>query len=113
MNYEQIEKIQYNKIRTSEEFKKLAKVCLSIAENSTLKDDEIGMWINAGVADMVRQGIDVANNIEDGLVQGALVMYIKSNFGMVDINEKELCNKRYISICSNLSLTTNYQIKEV
>ena len=40
-----------------EELLKTAKQCLSIVETATLKDEEIKMLINAGIADLNRQGI--------------------------------------------------------
>ena len=86
----------------------LVKQCLSIVPTSTYKDIEIEMLINAGVSDLIRQGIDVENNINDGLVQGAIVMYVKANFGMVDINEKKLAQDRYIQAITNLSLSQQY-----
>ena len=38
-------------------------------------------------------------------------MYVKANFGMCDIKEKELAQERYIQICNNLSLSSDYKIK--
>lgn len=112
MTYEEIANLQIsNIISNASEFKKLAKVCLSISESSTLKDDEIVMWLNAAVSDLVRQEIDVGKNIEDGLIQGAIIMYLKSNFGMLDIKEKELAQKTYINICNNLSLSSKYRLE--
>ena len=40
-----------------EELLKLVKQCLSIVETATLKDKEIEMLIQAGIADLKRQGI--------------------------------------------------------
>ena len=40
-----------------DELLKLSKQCLSIVETATLKDEEIKMWIQAGIADLQRQGI--------------------------------------------------------
>lgn len=112
MTYEEIANLQIsNIIANTSEFKKLVKQCLSIVESSTLKDDEIVMWINAGISDLVRQGIDVDKNISDGLIQGAIVMYVKSNFGMVDLKEKELAKSTYEKICYNLSLSSDYTLE--
>ncbi|MEI3391032.1 MAG: hypothetical protein V8R30_05285 [Clostridia bacterium] len=69
---------------------KIAKQCLSIVETATLKDEEIKMWINAGIADLKRQGITASEDTKDSLIQSAIVMYVKANFGNVDIKEKEL-----------------------
>ena len=89
----------------------LVKQCLSIVSTATAKNDEIVMWIDAAVSDMVRQGIDVARNISDGLIQGAIVMFVKSNFGMTEIKEKELAKDTYIRICNNLSLSSKYKLE--
>ena len=92
---------------------KLSKQCLSIIETATLKDEEIKMLIQAGIADLVRQGINASEDTEDSLVKSAIVMFVKSNFGNVDIKEKELAQKTYSLLCNNLSLSEKYKIKEV
>ena len=91
------------------ELKKIAKQCLSIVETATLKDGEIVMWINAAISDLIRQDIDVENNLSDGLIQSAIVMFVKSNFGNTDIKEKEQAQKTYSLLCNNLSLSTDYK----
>lgn len=89
---------------------KLAKQCLSIVETATLKDDEIKMWIQAGVADLNRQGILASLDTNDTLVQSAIVMFVKANFGNVDIKEKELAQRTYSLLCANLSLSEDYKV---
>lgn len=112
MTLEELSNLQIsNIISNTSEFKSLAKQCLSIVPAATVKDDEIVMWINAGISDMVRQGIDVANNISDGLIQGAIIMFVKSKFGMVDIKEKEIAQKTYIQLSGNLSLSKDYKLE--
>ncbi len=91
---------------------RLTKQCLSIVETSTIKDDEIKMLINAGIADLNRQGIKADANISESLVQSAIVMYVKSNFGNVDIKEKELAQRTYSLLCVNLSLSEEYKVVE-
>lgn len=88
---------------------KLAKQCLSIVETATLKDEEIKMWIQAGVADLNRQGILASLDTNDTLVQSAIVMFVKANFGNVDIKEKELAQRAYSLLCANLSLSEDYK----
>lgn len=114
MTWEEVRNLQISNIIASgtSEMNTLVKQCLSIVDTSTLKDNEIEMLINAGVSDLIRQGIDVENNINDGLVQGAIVMYVKANFGMVDINEKKQAWDRYIQTITNLSLSQQYLISE-
>ena len=114
MTFEEIRDLQIsNIIANSSEFKSLMKQCLSISENSNVKDDEIVMWINAGISDMVRQGVDVANNITDGLIQGCIVMYVKANFGFIEESEKKIAQERYTQTIMNLSLSQKYLLGEV
>ena len=88
---------------------KIAKQCLSIVETATLKDEEIKMWIQAGIADLKRQGITASEDTKDSLIQSAIVMYVKANFGNVDIKEKELAQRTYSFLCANLSLSEKYK----
>ena len=88
----------------------LVKQSLSIVSTVTLKDDEISMWIEAGKQDLLRQNINI--NIEDALITSAIVMYVKANFGNVDIKEKELSQKTYNLFCNNLSLSDAYRAGE-
>ena len=89
---------------------KLVKQCLSIVETATLKDEEIKMWIQAGVADLNRQGILASLDTNDTLVQSAIVMFVKANFGNVDIKEKELAQRIYSLLCANLGLSEDYKV---
>lgn len=85
----------------------LCKQCLSVNSSSTIKDDEINLTIEAAKNDLIRQGINVYKN--NSLVRQAIVMYVKANFGNVDIKEKELSAKRYNLLCNNLSLSEGYK----
>ena len=93
-----------------DELLKLVKQCLSIVETATLKDEEIKMLINAGIADLNRQGIVASVSKEDSLVKSAIVMFVKANFGNVDIKEKELAQRTYSLLCANLSLSEDYKV---
>lgn len=93
-----------------DELKILAKQCLSIVSTATLKDNEIEMWIKMAMADMKRLGIDVTNKLDDDLVIGAIMMYVKGNFGNTDIKEKELCQKAYILHVKEMSLSCEYRV---
>ena len=92
------------------ELLKLCKQCLSIVETSTYKDDEIRLLIKMAISDLKRQGIDV--NVNDSLIQGTIAMFVKANFGMVDIKEKELAQRMYNLLCNNLSLSSEYKEAE-
>lgn len=87
---------------------KLAKQCLSIVETVTLKDDEIKMLIASAIADLNRQGIKATSLTSDALVQSAIMMFVKANFGNVDIKEKELAQRTYGLLCANLGLSEEY-----
>lgn len=114
MTFQELKDIQIsNIIGNITDYQTLVKECLSIVSTSTIKDNEIAMWISAATEDMLRQDIDVANNLSNGLIQGAIVMFVKSNFGMCDISEKELAAKTYKNICTNLSLSDSFRIEEV
>lgn len=89
---------------------KLVKQCLSIVETATLKDAELQMLIQAGIADLNRQGIVASVDTTDSLVQSAIVMFVKANFGNVDIKEKELAQRTYSLLCANLSLSEDYKV---
>ena len=91
-----------------EELLKLAKQCLSIVEKSTLKDDEIKMLISSAIADLNRQGIKVTNLTNKPLINSAIMMFVKANFGNVDIKEKELAQRTYGLLCANLGLSEEY-----
>ena len=93
-----------------EELLKTVKQCLSIVETATLKDEEIKMLIQAGIADLNRQGIVSSLDTKDSLVKSAIVMFVKANFGNVDIKEKELAQRTYSLLCNNLSLSEDYKV---
>ena len=93
-----------------EELLKTVKQCLSIVETATLKDEEIKMLIQAGIADLNRQGIVSSLDTKDNLVKSAIVMFVKANFGNVDIKEKELAQRTYSLLCNNLSLSEDYKV---
>lgn len=93
-----------------DELLKLAKQSLSIVNTSTLKDDEIKMWIQAGIADLERQGVKVDKNSNNNLITSTIIMFVKANFGNVDIKEKELAQKTYSLLCANLGLSEDYKV---
>lgn len=89
------------------ELLKAAKQSLSIVETATVKDEEIKMLIRAGMEDLKRQGINP--DTENDLVKSSIIMFVKANFGNVDIKEKELAQSRYSLLCNNLGLSSNYK----
>lgn len=91
------------------ELLKTTKQCLSIVETATLKDKEIKMLIRAGVEDLRRQGINASVTTQNDLVKSAIIMFVKSNFGNVDIKEKELAQRTYSLLCNNLGLSSEFK----
>lgn len=91
-----------------EELMMLAKQSLSIVDTSTIKDDEIEMWINAGKEDLKRQNIN--SELDNALIKAAIVMFVKANFGNVDIKEKEKAQTTYNLLCHNLGLSSDYKV---
>lgn len=86
------------------------KQCLSIVATSTFKDAEIRMLIKAGIEDLKRQGINASEDTENELIKSSIIMFVKANFGNVDIKEKELAQKTYSLLCSNLGLSSDYKV---
>jgi hypothetical protein len=93
-----------------EELIRLSKQSSGIAESATMRDDEIKLWINAAIKDLKRLNIDAGSNLNDALIQSAIVMYVKSNFGMISIKDKELARDTYNLLCNNLSLSSDYKV---
>lgn len=113
MIYEEVKNLRVSEILVNTDLKRLTKQCLSIVDTSTIKDDEIIMLINAAIADMKRLNINAENNLTNSIIQATIVFFVKANFGMCDIKEKELAGKRYKENCDNLSLSSDFKIKEV
>jgi len=89
-----------------------AKQCLSIVTTATFKDNEIQMLISAAIADLNRQGIRASEDTKSELVIATIMMFVKANFGNTDIKEKELAGRTYSLLCNNLSLSSEFKIKE-
>jgi hypothetical protein len=87
----------------NEETLKLVKQALSIAESSNLKDEEIKMLIEAGIEDLNR--LKIKKDLNSKLYCNAIILYVKANFGNVEIKEKERSEKAYDKICAKLSLS--------
>lgn len=82
--------------------KALVKECLGIIQSATGKDNEIELLINAAIADMER--IDIEIDLTNSLQKAAIIQYVKGNFGMIDVNEKELCLRSYNLLITSLQL---------
>lgn len=113
MTQEEIENLQIsNIVANTSELLSLVKTSLGIVQASTIKDTEISMLIGAATADMIRQDIDVANNMSDELIQATITMYVKANFDYLDENVRKRAFEMYHLNCNNLSLSQDYKISE-
>ena len=84
----------------------LVKESLSIYSESTIKDNELELWIRAAIEDLKRVGVTAATvSTDNWLVKGAIVMYCKANFGMCSLDEKKLAQSTYSLLCNNLALS--------
>lgn len=96
---------------------KQAKQFLSIVETSTLKDEEIKLLIHSGILELERSGIDTKYNYSieteqfDSLITTAIMFYVKSTFGNVDIKEKEYALRTFNTLEQSLSLSDGYRKK--
>lgn len=95
-----------------------AKQFLSILPESTMKDVEIKSLVDAGVSELERSGINTKYNYDekkeeyDSLIKTAIMMFVKSNFGNVNIKEKELAAKAFNNLEQSLSLSEGYRKEE-
>ena len=103
-----------------EELLSKAKQFLSIVETSTLKDEEITTLINSAELELKRSGIDIEYNSTvdeeteeitsyDSLIVTAIMMFVKANFGNVDVKEKELASRAFNSLEQSLSQSDGYK----
>ncbi|MCI8486391.1 MAG: hypothetical protein HFJ20_04750 [Clostridia bacterium] len=93
-----------------EKLLQLAKQCLGIMETATLKDKEIKLLIKSGIEDLKRQSIKASVDTENDLIKFSIIMFVKANFGNVDIKEKELAQRTYSLLCNNLSLSSEFKV---
>ena len=113
MTYDQIKKLDLSDVVISvTNLDDLVKECLSIVKTSTLKDNEIQLWIRAAIFDLKLKGINAEYKIQDPLIRGAIVMYVKANFGITDVKEKELAEAHYDKLAMHLSLSEDYRMVE-
>lgn len=84
----------------------LVKESLSIYSESSIKDNELELWIRAAIEDLKRVGVTAATvSTDNWLIKGAIVMYCKANFGMCSLDEKKLAQSTYSLLCNNLALS--------
>ena len=85
----------------------LAKEKLGIVSTATAKDTSLEMIIIAGMNDMTRAGVQL--DLDNKLVQNALMTYVKANFGISNPQDKERFFQSYQLILSELSLSRGYK----
>lgn len=88
----------------------LAKETLGIVSTATAKDTSLEMIIDAGINDMTRAGVDV--DVDNKLVQNALMTYVKANFGISNPQDKERFLEAYQLFLAELSLSEGYKEAE-
>ena len=86
---------------------RLVKLSCSVSENSNAKDEEFRLLINAAREDLIR--LNIKDDTSKKLIQQAIVLYVKGNWGNTKIDEKELSLQRYDSLCNNLRLSSEYR----
>ena len=89
----------------------LAKQTLGIIPTATAKDLELEMLIKACINDMTRAGVNV--DVENELVQKAIITYVKANFGISNPTDKEKFLSSYQLCLAELSLSENYKEVDV
>lgn len=88
----------------------LVKQSLAIVPTATGRDTELTALIRAAVDDLTRQGIAVDTiYFNNNLVNSAIVMFVKANFGMIDEKQKDYAQKTYILLCQNLGASSEYK----
>ena len=88
----------------------LAKETLGIVSTATAKDNSLEMIIGAGIDDMTRAGVDV--DLNNTLVQNALMTYVKANFGISNPTDKAKFLEAYQLFLAELSLSEGYKESE-
>jgi hypothetical protein len=92
---------------TKNELVLLAKETLGIVATATAKDNSLEMIIEAGINDMTRAGVEV--DLDNKLVQNALMTYVKANFGISNPDDKAKYLAAYQLYVSELSLSNGYK----
>lgn len=88
----------------------LAKETLGIVSTAIAKDSSLEMIIQAGINDMTRAGVNV--DLDDKLVQNALMTYVKANFGISNPLDKQRFLDAYQLFLAELSLSEDYKEAE-
>lgn len=95
-----------------------AKQFLSIVTTSTSKDDEIKILIESAKLELERCGIDIMTNYDrnkntyDSLIKTAILFFVKSHFGNVDLKEKEYSLRTFETLEQSLSLSDDYRKRD-
>lgn len=89
---------------------KLAKQSLSIVDTSTAKDEEILNSIKSAVQDLSSLGIRVKENHQQ--IYNAIVLFVKSQFSTVPVNEKKRALETYRIIAGELAYSNETRARE-
>ena len=98
-----------NKETISKEFLAKARGFLRITEDDDVINAEIETHIKACRMDLIRNGITSkkANSMEDSLIESAIFLYLKAEFGLDNKNYDKF-RSSYETLRTELSLTDSY-----
>lgn len=82
---------------------KLTKQSLSISEHAIQRDEELILYIDAAIKDLERLGTKI--NLDNPLLQTAIILFVKSKFGFVDEKEKQKATEAYKNIRAEISIS--------
>ena len=89
----------------------LNKIRDRVRENGTALDDEILDLIEAAKADLILAGVHKDKVIEeDPLINRAITVYCKANFGYEDPKLSERFQESYVSLKHHLTLSAEYTV---
>ena len=96
-----------------EELLSLAKETLGIVSSATAKDASIRMLINSAIDDIKRAGIKVDDSEMDDLIKNTIMLYVKANFGISNLDDKAKYMEAYQLHLAKLSLSEGYKEAKV
>ena len=96
-----------------EELLSLAKETLGIVSSATAKDASIRMLINSAIDDIKRAGIKVDDSEMDDLIKNTIMLYVKANFGISNLDDKAKYMEAYQLHLAKLSLSEGFKEAKV
>ena len=112
MTYEQVKNLKINEVVKQTEYLSLAKEWCGIVEDATEVDKTLSMLIGSALEDLARVDIDVVGHINDDLMKTTVMLYVKGQYGDIDINKKNEYMKRYTQNLRAMQRSVEYLMKE-